>query len=330
MPLPTVADVHVNTPLSQISVAHIQSATHFVADGVFPNIPVEKQSDRYYTYDRHYFNRDEMRERAPGTESAGGGYTVDATPTYYAPVYAFHHDVPDQRRNNADSVLAPDREATILATQKALIKREKTWATKYFALSIWTLDRVGVNSGPTGDQFLQWDDALSTPIEDVRLNVASILALTGIEPNTLVMGFEVWNILIEHPDIVDRLKAGQTPNGPAVVETSDLAKIFRIPRIFVMKSVETTSVEGAAADVSAFIGGKSALLVHAAPSAGLMTPSGGYTFSWTGQAGSGAAGSRISKFRMEHLKSDRVEIEMSFDQKLVSADLGVFYGTAVA
>jgi hypothetical protein len=42
---------------------------------VFPNIPVQKKSDRYYTYDRGDFNRDEMEERAPGTESEGSGYT---------------------------------------------------------------------------------------------------------------------------------------------------------------------------------------------------------------------------------------------------------------
>ena len=58
----------------------MQEAGNFVADQVFPNIPVSMQSDRYYTYDRGYFNRDEMQERAPGTESAGSGYEVDNTP----------------------------------------------------------------------------------------------------------------------------------------------------------------------------------------------------------------------------------------------------------
>ncbi|MES0340719.1 MAG: hypothetical protein ABUK08_00225, partial [Candidatus Humimicrobiaceae bacterium] len=89
---PTAGDVHVNTPLTMISIAYLQNAMHFVADQVFPNIPVTKQSDRYYTYDRGEFNRDEMEKRAPGTESAGGSYTLDNTPTYYADVYAFHKD----------------------------------------------------------------------------------------------------------------------------------------------------------------------------------------------------------------------------------------------
>jgi len=33
---------------------------------------------------------DEVQERAPGTKSAGGGYEVDTTPTFYCKKYAFH------------------------------------------------------------------------------------------------------------------------------------------------------------------------------------------------------------------------------------------------
>ena len=62
---PTPSDVHVNAPLTQISIAFLQNASDFIATRVFPNIPVSKQSDRYYTYERGDFNRDEMAERAP-------------------------------------------------------------------------------------------------------------------------------------------------------------------------------------------------------------------------------------------------------------------------
>ena len=57
---PSPGDVHVNTPLTNISIAYMQDATKFISQRVFPNIPVAKQSDRYYVYDRGEFNRDEM------------------------------------------------------------------------------------------------------------------------------------------------------------------------------------------------------------------------------------------------------------------------------
>lgn len=326
---PTPGDVHVNTPLTNISIAYLQDAVNFVAAKVFPNIPVTKQSDRYYTYDRGEFNRDEMEERAPSTESAGGGYTVDSTPTYYSPVYAFHKDISDQMRSNADAVLNPDREATEYVTTKALIKREKLWVSKYFATSVWGKDITGVAATPTGDQVLQWNDANSTPIENVRTAKTYVLESTGFEPNTMVIGRRVYDALVDHPDIVDRIKYGQTVGDPAMANIQALMKLFEIQRLFVMNAIVNTAKEGQTASHS-FIGGKNCLVCYSAPNPGLMTPSAGYTFSWTGFLGAGAEGNRIKRFRMEHLESDRVEIQMAFDQKKVAADLGYYFTTIVA
>jgi hypothetical protein len=300
---------------------------------VFPSIPVEKQSDRYYTYDRGYFNRDEMQVRAPGTESKGGEFTLDNTPTYYAPVYAFHHDIDDQRRANQDSVLNADREATELVSMKALIKREKLWVTNYLTSGVWTTSLAGVAAAPGAGQFLQWNDPASKPIEDIRGGITSVLESTGFEPNTLVLTKRVYDKLIDHPEIIDRVKynqgIGPAPGGIARVDNTAIATLLGLQRVLVMKAIENTAAEGAA-NVHSFIGGKSALLTYAAPNPGLMTPSGGYTFSWTGFLGAGAQGQRIKRFRMEWLSADRIEIEMAFQQKLVSADLGYFFGTAVA
>ena len=326
---PTPGDVHVNVPLSNISIAMLQNAANFVATRVFPNIPVTKQSDRYYTYERGDFNRDEMRERAPGTESSGGGYKLDSTPTYYAPVYAFHKDIPDQVRSNADAMLNPDREATSFVTHKALIKREKIWVDRYFKGGIWTGDVDGVASSPTGGNVLQWNDANSNPIENVRAAKTAILQSTGFEPNKLVIGRQVYDALVDHPDIIDRLKYGQTSGAPAMASREALTRLFEVDEVVVMNAIENTAVEGRTASHS-FIGGKRALLAYANPSPGLMTPSAGYVFSWTGYMGAGAEGSRIKQFRMEPLASDRVEIEMAFDCKLVAADLGFFWDTIVA
>lgn len=331
MTQPTAGDVHVNMPLTNVSIAFMQAADHFISDQVFPSVPVEKQSDRYYTYDRNYFNRDEMQVRAPGTESKGGDFTVDNTPSYYAPVYAFHHDIDDQLRANADSVLNPDREATELVSMKALIKREKLWTASFFAPSIWTGDLTGVAAAPSGAQFLQWNQSSSTPIEDIRAGITSMLGLTGFEPNTLVLGKQVFDKLIDHPEIIDRVKYGQTySQGIARVGVPELQALFGIPKVIISKCIETTSKEGQASQTSSFIAGKNALLCYAAPNPGLMTPSAGYTFSWTGFLGAGAAGQRIKRFRMEWLSADRIEIEMAMQQKLISADLGYFFGSAIA
>lgn len=314
---PTAGDVHVNTPLTNISIAYLQDSMHFVSTRVFPNIPVTKQSDRYYTYDRGEFNRDEMRKRAPGTESAGGDYSIDNTPTYFADVYAFHRDVPDQIRANADAVLNLDREATEYVSHKAMIRREKIWANQFFRSGVWTTDKD-----------VNWSGTADDPIVQIREGRRTVLQSTGFMPNTLVLGKAVYDTLADHPDIIERVNSGQTPGNPAMGTLMAMMMLFEIERIFVMMGIENTAVEGAAASHS-FIGGDHALLCYSAPSPGIMTPSAGYTFSWTGFLGAGSEGNRIKRFRMEAKEADRVEIQMAFDHKLVSADLGYFFPNAI-
>lgn len=313
---PSPGDVHVNTPLTNISIAYLQDQMNFVAQRVFPNIPVTKQSDRYYTYERGEFNRDEMRLRAPGAETSGGSYTIDNTPTYFANVWGFHKDVPDQVRSNADAVLNPDREATEYVTHKAMIRREKLWASRYFTTGVWSTDKTDSTWGNYASG--------TNPIQDVRAGKTAVLQSTGYEPNTLVLGKTVYDVLADHPDIIERVNAGQTPGMPAMGTMMAMMELFEVERIFVMKAIENTAEEGQTPSHS-FIGGGNALLCYSAPRPGLMTPSAGYTFSWTGYLGAGNEGNRIKRFRMEAKASDRVEIEMAFDQKLIAADLGYFF-----
>lgn len=324
---PGLSDVHVDRPLTNVSVAFIQQADGFVADRVFPRVPVSKKSDKYFRYDRSYFLRDEMQQRAPGTESAGIGYSLDVD-SYDCALWALHVNVADQVRANADSPLVPDRAATELLTQQALLRREKDWAASFFATNVWSSELAGVSGAPGAGQFQRWDEAASTPIEDVRLGKRTVHGLTGVRPNKMVIGRAVFDALLDHPDIVGRIDRGQT-TGSAVVMRQNLAALFELDEVLVMDGIENTAAEGAAGSYS-FIGGKHALLVYAPPSPNLMQPSAGYTFVWAGLLGAGAMGNRIKRFRMEHLASDRIEIETAYDQKLVSADLGYFFENAVS
>ncbi|MGE5646154.1 MAG: hypothetical protein ACM336_10220 [Acidobacteriota bacterium] len=145
---PTPGDVHVNTPLTQISIAYLQNQDQFVAAQVCPVIPMSKQSDRYYVYNRGDFFRDQMQKRAPGTPAASTGYRLDNTPTYFADVWAEAKPIPDQLRGNADAVLNMDRDATEFLTQQALIRREKIFAGSLFAAGKWGADMAGVAAGP--------------------------------------------------------------------------------------------------------------------------------------------------------------------------------------
>ncbi len=330
MPQPTQSSVHVNQPLTNVSVAYIQSQTAFVASRVFPLCPVDKQSDVYYAYTKADWFRDEAAPRGPATESAGSGYGVSGTASYTCKIYALHKDVDDQVRANSDSMLNPDRDATLFVTQRILLRQEKQWATDYFTTGIWGTDMTGSASTADSTHFYQWSDyANSDPVGDVRLGMTTILKNTGFKPNKLVLGYETFVKLIDHPDIVARVAGGSTTGMPALVNEEMLARIFGLEEVIVCGAIINSANEGATASYG-FVQGKSALLVYAPPNPGLMTPSAGYIFYWKGVSGGLGQSIGVKKFRMEHLSADRVEGQIAFDDKVVATDLGYFFATAVA
>ena len=328
---PTLTDVHVNTPLTVLSVAYLQDPAFYVADQVFPVVPVLKASDRYYVYQRDDFYRDEAKERAPGSESAGGGYNLDNTPSYAAKIYAYHKDVPDQIRANADAVLNMDRDAMVWLAQKLMIQRERLFATKYVASSVWDNDLAGVSTPASvnATHVLQWNDVASDPINDVETQKAAIL-LTGKMPNVLMLSYDTFRWLRNHPDIIDRVKYGGGPANPATISEDALAQVFGVAKVVVAKGVYASSNEGAATATYARIMSKNALLAYAPSAPSILEASAGYIFAWTGLLGANALGARIKSFRMEWLESDRIEGELAYDMVKVSGALGAYWDSVVA
>jgi hypothetical protein len=101
-----------------------------------------------------------------------------------------------------------------------------------------------------------------------------------------------------------------------------MARYFNIDRVLVLDAISSTGVEGGTSSIN-FMAGKHALLCYSAPSPGVMQPTAGYTFAWTGFTGA-VGGFRMKKFRMEPTASDRIEGEVSYDFQIVAPELGYF------
>lgn len=316
MAQPSINSVHIDRPLTNISVAYIQSQSNFIASRVFPVVPVDKKSDTYFTYTKNDWFRDEAQRRAPATESAGSGYGL-GTATYSCDVWAFHKDVDDQTRANSDSPLNPDRDATQFVTSRMLLRQEKQWAADFFVTGVW-----GTSTTPSA----LWSNySTSDPIEDIEAGKQTILTNTGFMPNTLVLGYPVFRQLKNHPDIVDRIKYTSAEN----ITTAMLARLFELDNVYVAMATNATNNEGETAAYS-LVQGKHALLAYVNPTPGLLAPSAGYTFNWTGISGGLGTNIAVSRFRMDALKADRIEAEAAWDNKLVATDLGYFLESVVS
>lgn len=321
MAQPTAYESHVDRPLTNISIAYIQSQDHFIATKVFPIVPVSKQTDKYFIYDQAAWFRDEARPRADAAESAGSGYTL-STDSYSCTVWALHKDVGDQVVANEDTPLNSYADATRFITQKMLLAQEREWVADYFSTSKWSTDRTG------GTHFTQWNNyATSNPVGDIETGKTTILNATGLMPNTLVMGYEVFTQLKHHPDIKDNIKYVM----PVINSTIDevlLAAMFGVKRVLVAKAIQNTAVENAT-DAYAFFHGKHALLLHVADQPSLMTPTAGYTYVWKDISDGLGSTVGITRWREQKLRAERIEAQMAWDNKLTAAELGYYFNAAV-
>ena len=311
---PTPSAVHIDSQLTNMSEAFLQDANNFIADKVFPNVPVQHQSDKYYTYPVGTFYRDSAELRAPGAEVAIGGYTV-STDTFFCDVYGFGHDITWQREANEDIPLDSLTDGTNLVTHAHLIRRERDFVDTSLQTGVWAQD-VDL-TGPTN-----WGDPSSDPIVDVQNETSAMLARSGFMPNTLVLSFDVYSALRNNPAIIERFDRGQTSGG-VTIGSDRMAAIFDVDRVLVMKSVFNSAVEGQA-DSIGFTATQVALLCYVNPAPSIRMPSAGYTYNWSSYLrGNGLI--NIENYDIRDRKVRRIEGEMAFDHKVVSQELGTLF-----
>lgn len=335
MPQPTVSDVHISTSLTNVSVAYLQDNDVYVADKIFPMVPVQHQTDVYFVWTKGDFFRDEAQQRADATESAGTGVNL-TTQTYSAKVWALHQDIGTQIRANADAAVDLDTISTQHLMQKMLIRRDRIFMSTFMATTPWganvaTGTTAAAGGVPGTTSTVYWDDeANSDPFADIFLGQTTILQNTGYMPNRLLLSWQAFQALRKHPLIIDRIKY-TTPTMTGTINEALMAAAFAVDRVVVSKAVYNTAAEGVTASMS-FIAGKHALLVYAAPSPGLMQPTAGYTFGWSGFTGLNNLGIRTSQIPMSWLGigTIRNEVEMAFDMQVVGSDLGFFYSGIVS
>lgn len=331
MPLLTPSSVHIDQPLTNLTLAYAQSQESFVADKVFPVVGVDKQSDKYYEYNRADMNRSgDVKKLAPRTEVERIGMAISSD-SYYADVYGLGMDFDEQTLANEDAALDIRSAGAQTLVNRLMIHREEQFASTFFSAGVW-----GNQDLQSGRSIVEWDQALATPIKNVTDASKTIqLQSGGFRPNTMVVGREVHDALINSSDILKRigLEAGATTASPALATRQMMARIFEVENYYVMEAVKNTAVEGAA-ESPAFIGGKHAMLCYTPSNAGLMTPASGLTFAWNNIPGVNNLGISVESFSDDALKrqqiAEMIQVKMSYDMKVVGSELGYFFETIIA
>lgn len=337
MPMLTPSQVHLDQPLTNLTLAYLQDENNFIADRIFPNVPVSKQTDKYYIYNRADFNRSgNVKPLAPRTRPERVGMSL-STDSYSIEVRALATDFDHQTLANEDTALDIRAAGARMLTTQLLIDREKRWISTYFATGVWSTEYSGVSNGANNlpSEVTQWDDyANSTPIVDVtNAKRAAMLASGGFKPNVMVVTMDVRDTLINHPDIIARISGGASTINPALVTDRMLAQVFDVEDFLVISAIENTAADGATEN-NAFVASKKAAIYYRPVSAGLMVPAAGYNFTWTGLENSSGYGVSTLSYSGDWLDvegiAEEIHVVMGYDQKVVGPEMGVFFDTILS
>ena len=318
-------DVHVDRLLTNISIGYTNQ--NYIADQIAPIVTVQRQSDLVPNYDQSHWFRNLAALRAPGTKSQRGGFTVGTT-TYYCQRYSWGFDLIDEVRDNTDAPYDLDRDATMYVTDKLMMNRELSFASRYFTTGVWGDDQTGA---ATGGDFVWFSDfANSNPVITLTNYLDEMEARIGREATRLVLGKQVWLTLMQHPQVLDRIKYGGNNTNPAIVALDAFAAMIGLPgsAMLIGRAIYTASQEGTAEASVVYqrIWGKNILLLYVPPAPSLFTPAAMYTFVWQRVQG---ALQYIKRMRNEEQEIDIIEGNTYYDQRITAARAGTFLASAV-
>ena len=307
MPSPTSRQVHLDTALTNVSIAYRNAA--YIFDQIFPIVTVAKQSGKYFVFGQDAWYRDETAVRAPGTKAARADYTL-STSSYLCVEKALAKQVPDEVQENADDPLRPMITATEYVSDQLLKSIEIDVLTNAVFSTGWS------NSATPGTL---WSSDAADPWGDIETGMNAVAQAIGREPNVAVIGRGLWRYLVNHPDVIDRIKGGATTNGPAVARMEAIAAIAGLEKVLVARSIRDTAVEGKTAS-KAFIGGTHMFLGYVTPSAAIDNPTAGYVFQWKTR--------EVNRYREDQEHADVVEARASWDVLVTAPDSGYLIKSA--
>ena len=275
-----------NRYLTNMSMAYFADASDYVATKIFPICPVDLSTGYYYVFNKGDLARDNVQRKPKfgKVPPAQMGHTdksykceVDQIITGIDQIGALNY-----QRANVPPSIDPRRTKNRYITDQQLLHLDLKFADGYFKSGVWANEFEGIVSGtaPGGSQFIKFSDANSDPISFFDARVRQIRLEGRRRPNKLTLGYDTFNALKEHPDLLERVKyTGSTAN-PAKVNESVLAELFGVDEVNVLYAAYNAAEEGQPDDMRFICEPDGALLSYTTPYPALDEPSAGYTFVW--------------------------------------------------
>lgn len=266
----TETDVHIDTPLSNMAVMAFNGG-NLIGDALFPPVPVDKQSDKYYVINKaDWLRLPDTTVRGPKQSPRRIEFSVSSD-SYFAANYALAVENAFETLANQDRALKIRQRSALFLS--SVLRRSKE---ARIASTVTSISNLGSGVALTGTA--KWSDyANSDPIAAVNTAHAFIRGTTGFTGNLAVIDYDTMVTLRRHPVLLDMYKYTQ---GGQLAD-AQIAEAFRVSRILIADSIKENAKEGGTSSMTNMWGNICGVF-HVEPATTMedvMTF--GQTFRWT-------------------------------------------------
>ena len=311
------ANVHYDQYLTSFAVDYYNSQ-NFIADRVFSNTSVEKQSDKYYVFGAENTENENLVKEAVPMVQPNMFEVNQSEDTYFARVYDAGFMMDTFTEANEDRFLRTRERKLRGLMEQMLKKRDRDFINTYLKTGVWGEDLAGTTD------FTKWSDSASTPIDDVmKWKEDFWVRNNGLGVNKLVISKDIKRHLLTNTQLLGRINGGATVTNPAMVNDSILAAVFEVEEIVWADAVSVA----AGATVPAYMVSDRMLMVHTEDGGGMESATAGKIFSWDSlpDASFGITVTTLDTPEQRFVNvAEKVKAEMCYDFKVTGASLGTY------
>ena len=251
-------------------------------DFFFPRVPHrgEGLTGRYTTYNlanRFTLPAGANLRRAPNTDYHPFDWDISSQ-TYLIQDYGLGHRWDDDEASASLRPVDLNRDSTEVAADLTLLDYSRRVNA---IVNSGTITQTATAAAIANGGGAAWDAAGSNPIGAVNTAVDTLYQATGIRPNRMVVGWDVWiDGLMNNDEVISRIQAGNNMAGNADITPRLVGeRLFNLD-LRVDTGIINTAVEGQTASLSTSgtgMIGQNAIIFYANPSPSLKSRTLGIT-----------------------------------------------------
>lgn len=289
-----------------------------LSDVIAPRVPVERETDTYFIWDRadQMLNFQDLRAYGAGAEKVRR--TISSS-TYKCLSHALQAPLPDETRTTAEQSglanLVSQQGRTAFLQKKILLMKE------YRIAALMTVGNVTQNTTLVGAD--QWSASTSHPAANVEAG-KKVIRRSGVDANLMVIGEDVYQALRTHAEILTAFQYVQR----GIIGLPELTAYFGM-RVELAAAVKVTADANVTA--STVWDPDDVLICYVDPNASQEDISFMKTFVWNQAPGTiGGYGVVVGRDPDPTAKSDTIGVDMYYDQKITAVETGYLIKDATA